>query len=264
MTATAQPVPLLRPRSASLFGQVVWVTGAGRGLGRAISVACSQAGAKLAVTARTESALECLLDEVDSDPSTVIAVPCDVKDPAAVRDAAVRIAEELGPIRALINMAGINPTVSRAERLADEAWSDVIDINLSGTFFCCREAGRQMLEAGRGAIVNVSSVHGSVGIARMAAYAASKGGVETLTKALAVEWADRGVRVNCLAPGYFRTALTESYLASSRGAQVLAGIPLGRVGESDELVDAALFLADDSSSYVTGTTLTVDGGWTAQ
>lgn len=260
---TAEPLTERAPRDLSLDGRVVWVTGAGRGLGRAIAEAFAAGGAALAVTARTESALVELVESCESD-QPVIAVSCDVSDAGSVAAAARRIHDELGPIETLVNMAGINPTVVRSESLCDEDWAAVLDINLSGTFYCCREAGRQMLEAGRGAIVNVSSVHGSVGVPRMAAYAASKGGVETLTKALALEWASRGVRVNCLAPGYFQTALTEPYLTSSQGQSVIDRIPLGRVGTPDELVDAALFLGSDASSYVTGAMLTVDGGWTAQ
>lgn len=262
MTTQAAPRPVVP--DTSLTGRVVWVTGASRGLGEAVARGFSEAGAKLALSARSQESLEPMLEALADHPSSIILVPCDVSDSDAVREAAEHIRGELGPVQTLINMAGVNPTVTRSEHLTDAEWSQVVDINLSGTFFCCREAGRQMLEAGGGAIVNVSSVHGSVGVPRMAAYTASKGGVETLTKALAVEWADRGVRVNCLAPGYFRTSLTESYLASPRGSTVLNKIPMGRVGESSELVEAALYLGSDASSYVTGTTLLVDGGWTAQ
>jgi len=264
MTTDAAPAPHATVRDPSLTGRVVWVTGASRGLGFAIARAFSEAGAKLAVTARTEASLATMLETTADHANPILVVPCDVSDSAAVRATAEQIRSELGPVQTLINMAGVNPTVARSELLTDDEWSEIIDINLSGTFFCCREASRQMLEAGGGAIVNVSSVHGSVGVSRMAAYAASKGGVETLTKALAVEWADRGVRVNCLAPGYFRTSLTEAYLGSAKGHTVMDKIPMGRVGETFELVDAALYLGSDASSYVTGATLVVDGGWTAQ
>ncbi|MFG3690232.1 SDR family NAD(P)-dependent oxidoreductase [Micromonospora sp. NPDC047740] len=264
MMLPAGQVDQLPSWERSLADKVVWVTGAGRGLGRAIAAAVGRSGARLAVTARSAEQLATLGAELSDYPGEVRPFTADVSDAAAVREVAERIAEEWGTLDVLVNMAGISPTVVRSENLSDAAWHDVIDVNLSGTFYCCREAGRLMIASGGGSIVNVSSVHGSVGVPRMCAYAASKGGVEMLTKALAVEWADRGVRVNCLAPGYFRTAMTEPYLASSQGAKVRAAIPLGRVGETEELVGAALFLASDASSYVTGTTLLVDGGWTAQ
>jgi NAD(P)-dependent dehydrogenase (short-subunit alcohol dehydrogenase family) len=187
-----------------------------------------------------------------------------VADSAAVDAAAAQIVGARGRLDVLVNAAGINPTVRRSEQLTDSDWRSILDVNLTGTFYCCRAAGRQMLETGGGSIVNVSSVHGSTGVPRMAAYGASKGGVENLTRSLAVEWAASSIRVNCLAPGYFHTQLTERYLASQLGQHVRAAIPLGRVGDAQELVGAAIFLASDAASYVTGTLLHVDGGWTAQ
>ena len=251
-------------RAESVLSRVVWVTGAGRGLGAAIARAFAQRGACVAASARTASDLDALVQDTAAAPGTVLPILCDVSDPQAVRDATDQIHATLGPVRTLVNAAGINPTVTRSENLPDDRWADILDINLTGTFYCCRAAGQHMLDGQGGAIVNVSSIHGSVGVSRMAAYAASKGGVEALTRSLAVEWADRGVRVNCLAPGYFRTALTERYLTGPRGQSVVQSIPLGRVGDPAELVAAAVFLGSDASSYVSGTTLTVDGGWTAQ
>jgi NAD(P)-dependent dehydrogenase (short-subunit alcohol dehydrogenase family) len=121
-----------------------------------------------------------------------------------------------------------------------------------------------MLAQGSGSIINVSSVHGSTGVARMAAYGASKGGVENLTRSLSVEWAGSGVRVNCLAPGYIETDLTHDYLRSRHGEQVRGGIPMGHPGAADDLVGAAVYLASDASRYVTGAVIPVDGGWTAR
>ncbi len=187
-----------------------------------------------------------------------------VTDPAAMSAAADEIVGAWGSLDVLVNAAGISPTVRRSEELADEDWQHIIAVNLTGTFYCCRAAGSHMLQSGEGSIINVSSVHGSTGVARMAAYGASKGGVENLTRSLAIEWADRSVRVNCLAPGYFRTKMTERYLESKFGEQVTSAIPLGRVGDPSELVGAAIFLATDESSYITGAVLHVDGGWTAQ
>ena len=246
-----------------LKGRSVWITGAGRGLGRALAEEFLRAGANVAVTARTVSALEEFSRETNG-PGSLFPVPGDVCDPETVRAMADAVVDQFGTVDVLVNMAGINPTVMRSERLPDDVWRRIIDVNLSGTFYCCREAGKHMIAAGSGSIINVSSVHGSVGVPRMAAYVASKGGVETLTKALAVEWAEYGVRVNCLAPGYFETSLTQSYLAGPAGERVRGQIPLGRVGQPAELIGITLYLASSAASYVTGAIFAVDGGWTAR
>ena len=222
----------------------------------------ARAGARIAVTARSERELVGLEKELAGH--EVLVLPGSVADSHAMATAADRIVEWRGSLDVLVNMAGISPTVRRSEDLTDQDWLDTLDVNLNGTFYCCRAAAAHMLKARTGSIINVSSVHGSTGVSRMAAYGASKGAVENLTRSLAIEWADRAVRVNCLAPGYFRTQLTEAYLSSRFGAAVLAGIPLRRVGEAAELVGAAIFLASDAASYVTGTFIHVDGGWTAR
>ncbi|MFD3377486.1 MULTISPECIES: SDR family NAD(P)-dependent oxidoreductase [unclassified Streptomyces] len=247
-----------------LDGKTAWVTGAGKGLGRAIAVALSQAGANLAVTARTAADLDSLEAELAEYGGKVLVLPGSVADSAAVLTMTERITEWTGRLDALINCAGVSPHFTRSEWVTDEDWQRVLDINLQGTFYCCREAGKVMLQQGSGSIVNVSSVHASTGFERIAAYAASKGGVEALSKALAVEWADRGVRVNALAPGYFRTDLSSGLLDSRWGERIVQSTPLGRVGNVEELGGAAVFLASDASRFVTGTTLTVDGGWTAR
>lgn len=246
-----------------LDGRTAWVTGAGKGLGRAIAVALSQAGATVAVTARTASDLDSLEAELAGHGGKVLVLPGSVADSAAVSAMAERITGVTGRLDVLINCAGVSPHFTRSEYVTDQDWQRVLDINLQGTFYCCREAGKVMLEQGSGSIVNVSSVHARTGFERIAAYAASKGGVEALTKALAVEWADRGVRVNALAPGYFRTDLSSGLLDSRWGERIVRGTPLGRVGDAEELGGAAVFLASDASRFVTGTTVTVDGGWTA-
>jgi len=247
-----------------LDGRTAWVTGAGKGLGRAIAVALSQAGADVAVTARTAADLESLEAELAGHGGKVLVLPGSVADADAVRTTVERITAATGRLDAVVNCAGISPHFTRSEFVTDEDFRRVLDINLQGTFYCCREAGRVMLAQGSGSIVNVSSVHASSGFERIAAYAASKGGVEALTKSLAVEWADRGVRVNSLAPGYFRTDLSSGLLDSRWGERIVQGTPLGRVGNVEELGGAAVFLASDASRFVTGTTVTVDGGWTAR
>ncbi|MFC4000111.1 SDR family NAD(P)-dependent oxidoreductase [Prauserella oleivorans] len=240
-----------------LTGKTAWVTGAGKGLGRAMALALARAGARLAVTSRTAADLRSLAQE--TGPDTVV-LPGSVDDAAFVEDCADRI----GRIDVLVNCAGISPSFTRSESVTDDDWRRVLEVNLDGTFFCCRAVGRRMLEQGGGSIVNVSSVHGTTGFQRIAAYAASKGGVEALTRVLAVEWADRGVRVNALAPGYFATDLSDGLLRSRWGEVITSAVPQARVGEATELAGAAVFLASDASSYVTGSTLYVDGGWTAR
>lgn len=242
--------------SFDLTGKTVWVTGAGKGLGRAIAVALASAGATVAVTSRTRGDLESLADELGA--GTVV-LPGSVSD-AGFAESAV---ERLGRLDVLVNCAGISPVFKRSERVTDEEWREVLRVNLDGTWYCARAAGRRMLQQGGGSIINVSSVHATTGFERIAPYAASKGAVEALTRVLAVEWADRGVRVNTLAPGYFGTDLAGPLMNSRWGDTIRASVPLGRTGEPSELGGAAVFLAGDASSYVTGTTLYVDGGWTA-
>jgi NAD(P)-dependent dehydrogenase (short-subunit alcohol dehydrogenase family) len=248
-----------------LVGRVAWVTGAGRGLGRAIAVGLANAGAKVALTARSVDELMSLEEEISrvSEGATLV-VPGSVVDSGSMREVAEEIVGALGGLDILVNSAGISPAYTRAEDVDDDVWRSIVEVNLSGTFICCREAGRQMLDTGRGSMINVSSVHASSGFGHLAAYSASKGGIEALTRALAVEWAPRGVRVNCVAPGYFATPLSQPLLDNDRLRDAVVGrTPLGRIASPDELVGAVTFLASDESSFVTGAVIAVDGGWTA-
>ncbi|HWD01406.1 MAG TPA: SDR family oxidoreductase [Amycolatopsis sp.] len=239
-----------------LTGKVAWVTGAGKGLGRAIAEAFTAAGATVAVTARTEADLRSLAGDS-------LVLPGSVAESSFVDQAVQRITDTFGRLDVCVTAAGISPTFRRSEHSGDDDWAHVLDVNLTGTYYCARAAGARMLAQGSGSIITVSSIHARSGFDRIAAYAASKGGVEALSRVLAVEWAPRGVRVNVLAPGYFHTDLSEGLLASSWGDRLLSHIPQNRVATPPELTGAALYLASDAATYTTGATLTVDGGWTA-
>lgn len=250
--------------SFDLTDHRVWVTGASRGLGRAMAVAFGAAGARVALTARSTDAVEQVASEIEDAGGKPLVLPGSVSDGAAVTAAVEAIRGAWGGLDALVNCAGVSPIFKRAELVDDEEWRHVLDVNVTGSFLCAREAGKLMLEGGGGAVVNISSIHGQVGMERMAAYSASKGAVDALTRTLALEWAERGVRVNTLSPGYFETDMTEALRGHAKWrGHLLTKIPLGRFGVPEEIVSAALFLSSDASGFMTGSNMVVDGGWTA-
>ena len=189
----------------------------------------------------------------------------DVTDPDSVRALVQGVVEEHGKIDILVNNAGVVHNIP-SEEVPDEEWRKVMSVNLDGVFYCCREAGKAMLEQGSGAIVNIASMSGMISNhpQPQSAYNASKAAVINLTRSLAGEWARRGVRVNSVSPGYIRTPLTELGMSTKEWADVwLSETPMGRLAEPDEIAPAVLYLASDASSYATGTNLVVDGGYTS-
>jgi NAD(P)-dependent dehydrogenase (short-subunit alcohol dehydrogenase family) len=230
-----------------LDGKVALVTGASRGIGRDVALALVEAGAKVVAGVREPAA------------APVEAVELDLRDLASIRRAVDEVRPDI-----LVNNAGVG-TNHDALDATEEDWDEVLDVNLKGLFFACQAAGRHMVESGRGRIVNMSSQAGHVGIRRHAAYCASKGGVELLTKVLALEWGSRGVTVNAVAPTFVWTPGTADRLAQPEFlADVLTRIPSGRVATTAEVGAAVIFLASDAAAMVNGTSLLVDGGWTAQ
>lgn len=238
-----------------LRGKLVVATGGGRGIGLATVRRFLEQGARIVV-------LDLASDELDAE---VEFVGVDVADAAAVASAADELADRLGAPDIVLNAAGIVRSAS-AEDMSAEDWSRVIDVNLSGTFHVCQAFGRHMLAAGRGAIVNIASMSGSVSNfpQKQVSYNASKAGVVHLTKTLAGEWADRGVRVNAVSPGYIATDLTAALLEREPelGEVWRERTPTGRLGTPDEVASIILFLASEASSLMTGSDVIADGGYT--
>ncbi len=254
---------LLGTEMFSLRGRVAIVTGAGRGLGRTMAIALAAAGADVVVSARSRDEVESARDEIRSLGRRSEAITADCTIESDCERLASQSPELLGPVDILVNNAGINIRKPVLE-LSLEEYRRVLATNLEGYFLCSKAVGRGMVERGRGKVINISSVMGRVALPSQAAYASSKGGIEQLTKVMALEWAPHGVQVNALAPTYFETELTRPLFADpERNAFITERTPAGRWGQPHELAGAVIFLASDAANYVTGHTLLVDGGWTA-
>jgi 2-deoxy-D-gluconate 3-dehydrogenase len=243
-----------------LHDRVALVTGASTGLGAAIAFALAEAGAQVCCHGNTRSP-ESTCDRIKSAGGVAHAITGDLSDAETPKNLVAQTLERFGRIDILINNAG---TIRRAPAVdySEEDWAAVIEVNLSSVFRLSQLAGRQMIESKRGKIVNIASLLSFQGGITVPAYAASKGGVAQLTKALANEWAKHGINVNAIAPGYMRTNNTTALQADeTRNRQILERIPAGRWGEPEDLAGAAVFLSSSASDYINGHVLVVDGGW---
>lgn len=246
-----------------LDGRCALVTGSSQGIGNAIARGLAEAGATVVLNGRDAAKLDRALAAMKDAGLKAHARNFDVTQPAEVTAAVDSIEQEIGPIDILVNNAGINRRMP-TEDFPDETWREVIATNLDSAFFMARAVGRHMIRRKRGSIINICSVMSELGRPTIVPYAASKGGVKMLTKGLAADWGKHGIRVNGIGPGYFKTPLNEPLIKDAAFSAWVAGrTPLGRWGEVDELIGAAVFLASDASSFVTGHILYVDGGMTA-
>ena len=249
--------------SFSLSGRVAVVTGGTSGIGLALVRGLAEAGADVVPMSRRKEQVDAAADEVEQRGRRAVRVTADVGDRASLQAALAATVEQLGKVDILVNCAGITKRTPTLD-LTDEEWSSILETNLTGTLRACQVFGRHMLERGYGRIINIASLASFVGLFEVAAYTASKSGVAGLTRALAVEWGSRGVNVNAIAPGVYRTALNAALLdGTERGKEFRLRTPMGRFGRVEELAGACVFLASDAASFVNGELLAVDGGFLA-
>jgi 3-oxoacyl-[acyl-carrier protein] reductase len=248
----------------SLKGRVALVTGASSGLGVQFAKALADNGAAVALVARRADRLKSLKDEIEGKGGRAVAIEADVTDHAAVARAFDAAEKAFGTVTILVNNAGIAHG-GRAVEMPPEEWRKVLSTNLDAVFFWAQEAARRLLAARKqGAVVNIASVLGLAVSKGAVAYAAAKAGVVQVTKALAVELAFKGVRVNAIAPGWFVTEMNDDYLSGEAGAAIKREVPMGRFGNPGDLDGALLLLVSDAGSYITGATIVVDGGQVVQ
>ncbi len=246
-----------------LSGKVAIVTGAGRGMGYHIALALAKYGADLVICSRTISELEKTKSEAEKLGRQVLLQKVDVLKISEIHSMVEEAQKTFGHIDILVNNAGIN-IPQWAVDVTEEAWDKVINTNLKALFFCAQAVGRVMIQQRKGKIINISSQTGTVAIPQRAAYCASKGGVNQLTKVLAIEWAEYNINVNAIAPTFIETPFTKPMFEKEGFREyVLRNIVLGRVGQPQDVVGAVIYLASESSNLVTGHVLLVDGGWTA-
>lgn len=247
-----------------LEGKVAIVTGASKGIGKGIALRYAQEGAAVVLASRSLNLLEAIARQINEKGGQALAIEVDVAQYASVSQMIEKTCEFFGRVDILVNNAGI-AMAAPSEELSLADWQRALDTDLSGVFYGCQCAARKMMAQGGGCIINITSVYGLVAAPGRAAYCASKAACNMLTKVLAIEWAKKNIRVNAIAPGYIRTELVQGVIA--KGMLPVRAIekrtPLGRIGEVEDILALAVYLASDESSFMTGSVINIDGGWEA-
>ncbi len=247
-----------------LKGKVAMVTGAGRGMGAHIAQTLAHYGADLIICSRTDAELEDIAKKIRGENRKVMACPIDLTRVELLPDLVEECEAQIGSIDILVNNAGIN-IPQAAEDVTVEAWDQIMSINLKAQFFCAQAVGKQMIRRKRGKIIMMSSQAGSVGLLKRAAYCASKGAINQLTRTLAIEWAQHNIKVNAIAPTFVEGPFTRPMFEDEEFKNyVLSNIPLGRIGQPGDISGAVVYLASAAADLVTGAILAIDGGWTAR
>tara|TARA_B100000470_G_scaffold47523_1_gene34985 strand:- start:1562 stop:2311 length:750 start_codon:yes stop_codon:yes gene_type:complete len=242
----------------NLNNKIAIVTGASQGIGKIIAFELAKSGAHVACISRNKKAIESIVDEITINGGQASSFPCDISDSDTLSEIITEIIKENSRIDILVNNAGITKD-SLLMRMSIEQWDDVINTNLKGAFHCTKAVVRYMMKNKFGRIINITSIVGLTGNAGQANYAASKAGLIGMTKSIAKEVASRGITANCIAPGWIETSMTDK-LSGEVKNQFLSHIPVGRIGSPDDIANAVIFLASDEAGYITGQTITVDGG----
>ena len=246
-----------------LNGKTALITGASRGLGQAIATGLAEAGARVLVTSRNIDGLEETVSKIKTFGGEVIPIALDVENVTEMKKRLESMEATCGNVSILVNNAGYEQVCSSVD-LDEVIWDKINNVNLKGAFFCAQHMARSMIKLGTGSIINVCSLTSYVGVPTAVPYGSSKSGMLGMTRALAAEWAPHGVRVNGIAPGYFRTELTDAFYQNDEWQKAMLGkIPLGSFGDANDLKGATVFLAGDASRYVTGQCLAIDGGYLA-
>lgn len=246
-----------------LTGRVAVVIGGTSGIGRALAIGLAQAGADVIPTSRRRELVDAAAAEIERLGRRTLRIPSDISDEGSLAALLRAAVDTFGKVDILVNSAGRTKRTPTIE-VSDREWNEILETNVTGTLRACRVFGRHMIERGHGRIINIASLTSFVAMMEVAAYSASKAAVASLTKSLAIEWARSGVVVNAIVPGVFLTPLNQGLLeGTTRGRELLTRTPMGRFGRIDELAGAAVFLASDAASFVTGHLLVVDGGFLA-